>query len=70
MPGDAEQVARVDVPESDTFQFLFNFGRNLRGVFHLRVSGDDDIALAGALHGSGAAGFVNGEINFAHGGFS
>jgi hypothetical protein len=66
MPGDAEQVARVNVPESDALQFVLYLGGDFGRILHLRVSGDDDVAFAGALDGAGAAGFVNAEINGGH----
>ena len=67
MPVDSKQVPRVNVPESDALQFLLNFRRNFGRVFHLGISGDDDVALFGALNGAGAAVFVNGQVNCGHG---
>ena len=59
MPVDAEQVARVNIPEADTLQFILYFRGNLRRVFHLCIGGDDDVALFGAFDGVFAAGLIN-----------
>ena len=68
VPVDAEQVARVDVPQPDLRQFFLDFRRYFGGVFHLGVGGDDDIALAGAGDGALAPLFVDGQVNGGHGG--
>ena len=59
-PGDAEQVARRHVPQSDLGQFFLHPGRDFGWVFHLGIGWDDDILLAGALDGAFAAVFDNG----------
>ncbi len=51
LPGDAEEVARVEVPEADPAEFSPDAGRNDAGVRHLAVGGDDDVALATAADG-------------------
>ena len=66
MPVDAKEIARVNIPESDSLQFFLDFRRNFGRVFHLGISGDDDVALFRALNGAGAAVFVNGQVNCSH----
>ena len=65
-PSDAEQVARVHIPQADFLERFLDFGRDLGRVFHLGEGGDDDIALAGALDGACAAVLVDGEVNGGH----
>jgi hypothetical protein len=66
MPVDAEQVARVHVPQAHALERLFHFGRDFGRVLHLGEGGDDDLLLAGALDGAGAAVFVDGKVNCGH----
>ncbi len=58
-------------PRADTYQVnVHNAGRNERPPSFPKTRrslfGDDDLALAGALDGAGAAAFVDGEINCGH----
>ena len=60
LPSDAEEVARINIPQAYALQLLFHLVRDQSGVFHLRKGGDDDIALAGAFDGVGTAVFLDG----------
>jgi hypothetical protein len=67
VPVDAEQVARVDIPQPDLRQFFFDFRRNFGRVFHLCISRDNDIALAGAGNGALAPVGMDGQVDGGHG---
>jgi hypothetical protein len=66
MPGDAKEVARVQIPQADLAEFGAHFGRNARGVFHLGESGDEDVALARSPYGTLQTFRIEGEINSGH----
>ncbi len=52
VPGDAEQVPGVQVPQANAFKFVLNLVGDKAGVAHLREGGDNDIAFPNALNGS------------------
>jgi hypothetical protein len=45
----------VDIPQPDPGELFFNTGRDFGWIFHLRIGGDNNIALARALDGVFAA---------------
>ena len=50
LPGDAEQIQRVHVPQADVLQLCLDSVGDQRRIFHLRKGGDDDVALSCALN--------------------
>ncbi len=63
LPGDAEEVRRVDIPQADVFQAVADGLRDGGWVFLLREGGDGDFAFAAE-----ADGFVeDGLVDFFHG---
>src|SRR5690606_27769189 len=63
-PGDPEQVAWIEVPETNAAQFFFDFTGDQLWVFHLREGGNDDAALANPLDGALTAFRIDCEIDF------
>ena len=59
LPGDAEEVERVDVPQADAGQPLLDRLRDPARVLLLGEGGDDDVALAAARDGLGQHGLVD-----------
>jgi len=66
-PGDAEKVQRVDVPQSDFFQFVLDGGGNQRRIFHLGQGGNDDALFPAPGRGAGHDGFIDGRKSHVHG---
>ena len=66
MPVDPEKVAGIDVPQSNSTQFLFDFRRDLRGILHLGVGRDDNVAFFGSLDGIRTARLFDGQVNGGH----
>src|ERR1044071_7505598 len=67
MPIDTEKIAGVNIPESNAFQFLLYFSRDLRRILHLCVCGDNDVAFLGSLDGICPARLFDSEVNGCHG---
>ena len=63
LPGDAEEVQGVDVPEADVFQLVLDLAGDGLGVLHLGDGGDDDVVLPGLLDVVLQAGLLDREID-------
>jgi len=63
LPGDAKEVARVDIPQADAAQLRLDAVGNQRRIPHLGEGRDDDVTLACALHCACETIGVDGQIN-------
>ena len=66
LPGDAEQVQGVHIPQAHVLQLLPDLLRNGLRVLHLRDGGDEDPVFPGLFDVVRQALFVDGEIDHSH----
>ncbi|MPN21600.1 hypothetical protein SDC9_168980 [bioreactor metagenome] len=63
LPGDAEEVERIHIPQANALELLLNRGGNGLRVLHLPVGGDDDPVFLCLLDIARQIFPVHGEIN-------
>src|SRR5687767_15991978 len=66
MPIDSEKIAWMNIPKPDIHQFLFYLRRDLGGIFHLRIGGNDNVAFFRSLDGICPSRCFDGEVNSCH----
>ncbi len=66
MPVDAEQVAGMDIPQTDALQLLLHICRDPGRILHLGIGGDDDVSFLGSLDGIRTARLFDGQVNGGH----
>ena len=66
LPGDAEEVEGVDVPQTHVLQLGLDLLGNGLGMLHLRDGGDDDVVFLGLLDVMLQSDLVDAQIDFTH----
>ena len=63
VPGDPEQVERIEIPQTDILELCLHLVRDQVRVAHLGEGRNPDVALPSPAHGRVEGGFVHGEID-------
>ena len=66
VPGNAEQVDGIHIPQTGVAQLGLDLLGDQVGVLHLGDGGDDDVVLLGLLDVMRQTDFVDGQIDFTH----